>query len=253
MTSLVDTCKAVPFRANDQFNCLKLPDVDGQSSAGVTERDKAFIMNKIAGDKVLAQEETLSNQWTTADAKVREHLAAGRKPLALACLKERKMIEKRIEEIQIYKLKLAESHSVTQTALIQQAVVEALAVGTKAGKEVVTNIDHIEEVLEEAVQLKQQVQAVSDAIGAGVPPEGVEDEDILREYEALVTEKQAEEETHALEIVSEIPSPPTQLPGTDLVISAETPETLQEPPAPVALEVQPPSISKPAPTIAIPE
>ena len=253
MTSLVDTCKAVPFRANAQINCLKLPDVDGQSAAGVTDRDKAYIMNKIAGDKLLAHEEILSVQWATADAKVREHLAAGRKPLALACLKERKMVEKRIEEIQIYKLKLAESHSVTQTALIQQAVVEALAVGTKAGKEVVTNIDHIGEVLEEAAQLKQEVQAVSDAIGAGVAQDGAEDEDIFREYEALVTEKQAEEQMHALEILSEIPPPPTQLPGTHLIINGETPLTLQEPPAPVVLESQPHAISQPAPTIAIPE
>ena len=116
-------------------------------------------------------------------------------------------MEARIEQIQTYKLRLAESHSVTQTAVIQQAVVDAIAIGTKAAKTV--KIGDIEDILDEAAELRDEVRAVGEAIGQGIAVDDELDEAVLREYEDMVHEKELEK---IEELVGAIPSPPTEIP-----------------------------------------
>jgi hypothetical protein len=213
ITCLIEFWKCVPFTVNG-FNCLKLPPPMEELSepvSPVSERDKAYIVSAIANEKLSNQESSLTTQWNAIDAKLREHLQAGRKPLALAALKERKLVEQRLEEIQIYKLKLAESTSVTQTAVIQQAVIEAISVGNKATKATLTcemNED-FEEILEHAQELRNEVTLISQSIATDVDM----DDAVLLEYEELV--KQNAETNHAkqIDLIDAIPSPPTELPS----------------------------------------
>jgi hypothetical protein len=208
LTLLVDRCRAVPFRVSE-FCCLKLPpvDTDAPHNAAVTDRDRAYVMSEIASEKLMAQEAALGDQWALSDTKVREHLAAGRKPLALAALKERKLIEQRMEEIQIYKLKLAESNSVAQTAAIQQAVIQAVAVGTQAARTELIDVDDALEILEDAKAVQDQVREIAQVVADGQELE----DSVLLEYEKLVAEQQTESAKDAL--IDQIPSPPTAVPG----------------------------------------
>ena len=207
LTLLVEQGGAVGFRVAD-LSCLKLPLVDSKAAAPVTERDKAYVMSEIAAEKLMTQETSLSDQWALVDKKLREHLAAGRKPLALAALKERKMIEQRMEEIQIYKLKLAESSSVHQTAVIQQAVVQAIAVGTQAARAEMIDIDDTEEILSDAKTLQDHVRDVAHLMADG---ESVDDS-VLLEYEKLVSQQAEAKEMEKDKLIDEIPSPPTIAP-----------------------------------------
>ena len=206
MVVLVDACKAIPFQISE-ISCLKLPLVDASTSTtpleDVSDRDRAFIVSRIASEKLMAQESSLGVQWTAADEKIKQHLASGRKALAVTALKERKMIEERMEEIQIFKLKLAECNSLTQTAVIQQAVIDAIAIGCSATKTVATSAEQIEEIIEEATELRNQVKEVSVSIA------GTQEEDdeaaILLEYEKLIKDQRADQ-------IDIIPSPPTTAP-----------------------------------------
>jgi uncharacterized phage infection (PIP) family protein YhgE len=142
---------------------------------------------------------------------VRDHLKAGRKPLALAALKERKLIEQRLEEIQIYKLKLAESSTLTQTAVIQQAVIAAINVGNQAAKTTIDqSVEDVEEIIEQAAELRNQVKEISETITGGLTDI---DDAVLLEYEQLVKEreenKEEEQKEAMMEMIDAIPSPPT--------------------------------------------
>lgn len=223
VSCLVDYWKALPFTVNN-FNCLKLPPVDADAEtpmSPVSERDKAYVISAIAAEKLMAQEASLTSQWTAVDNKLKEHLKAGRKPLALVALKERKILEQRLEEIQIYKLKLAESTSVTQTAVIQQAVLEAISVGNKAAQTTMaqTSPEDVEEILEQAEELRNEVKQISEAVAGSVDI----DDAVLLEYEELVKKRDDEKEAKALDMIDAIPSPPTELP--ELPIPQSAPKT----------------------------
>jgi hypothetical protein len=208
---LVDMWKAVPFTVNN-FNCLKLPSVDSTDlPEPVTDRDRAYLMSAIASEKLMNQETSLTDQWNLIDGKVRDHLKAGRQPLALAALKERKLIEQRLEEIQIYKLKLAESSTLTQTAVIQQAVIAAINVGNQAAKTTFDqSVEDVEEIIEQADELRNQVKEISETITGGLTDI---DDAVLLEYEQLVKEREENEEDEQkeamMEMIDAIPSPPT--------------------------------------------
>ena len=208
---LVEMWKALPFTVNN-FNCLKLPPVDSVDAPGpVTDRDRAYLMSAIASEKLMAQETSLTDQWNLIDAKVRDHLKAGRKPLALAALKERKLVEQRLEEVQIYKLKLAESSSLTQTAVIQQAVIAAINVGNQAARTTIDrSVEDVEEIIEQADELRNQVKEISEAITGGTTDI---DDAVLLEYEQLVRErdevKELTDREALMQMIDAIPSPPT--------------------------------------------
>ena len=118
------------------------------------------------------------------------------------------MIEQRMEEIQIYKLKLAESSSVHQTAVIQQAVVQAIAVGTQAARAEMIDIDDTEEILSDAKTLQDHVRDVAHLMADG---ESVDDS-VLLEYEKLVSQQAEAKEMEKDKLIDEIPSPPTIAP-----------------------------------------
>jgi hypothetical protein len=223
VTCLVDHWKALAFTVNN-FNCLKLPPVDADAEtpmAPVSERDKAYVISAIASEKLMAQEASLTTQWTTVDNKLKEHLKAGRKPLALVALKERKVLEQRLEEIQIYKLKLAESTSVTQTAVIQQAVLEAISVGNKAAQITMAQTcpEDVEEILEQAEELRNEVKQISESVAGSIDI----DDAVLLEYEELVKKRDDDKHLKALDMIDSIPSPPTELP--EIQIPQATPKT----------------------------
>jgi hypothetical protein len=208
ISCLVETYRAIPFTV-DRFNCLKLPPVDSsESPESVTERDKAYLMSAIASEKLMTQETALTEQWNAVDAKLKEHLRAGRKPLALNALKERKMVEQRLEEIQIYKLKLAESSSVTQTAVIQKAVITAIQVGNQATRSTVDQVaDEAAEIVEQAEELRNEVNLISQSI-TGTATDI--DDAVLLEYEELVKERDQDKEGSLKEaLIDAIPAPPT--------------------------------------------
>jgi ribosomal protein S4 len=189
--------------------------------APVSERDKAYVISAIASEKLMAQEASLTTQWTTVDNKLKEHLKAGRKPLALVALKERKVLEQRLEEIQIYKLKLAESTSVTQTAVIQQAVLEAISVGNKAAQITMAQTcpEDVEEILEQAEELRNEVKQISESVAGSIDI----DDAVLLEYEELVKKRDDDKHLKALDMIDSIPSPPTELP--EIQIPQATPKT----------------------------
>ncbi len=146
--------------------------------------------------------------------------------MALASLKERKMIEQRLEEIQIYKLKLTESTSLTQTAVIQQAVIEAVAVGNQAARATLetNSVETVEEILEQADELRNEVKQISEAI-TGTATDI--DDAVLLEYEELVKEKNEYEMAEREAMLDMIPSPPSELPQ----IPAQSVPAQQEKPA----------------------
>ena len=217
VTCLVDMWKAIPFTINS-INCLKLPLLDtSDDPEPVSDRDKAYLISEIASEKLMTQETLLTDQWTAVNDKLKDHLKAGRKPLALAALKERKMIEQRIEEIQIYKLKLTESTSVSQTAVIQQAVVEAISIGNKAARTTLqSSVEDVEDIMEQADELRNEVKQISEAITG---TETDIDDAVLLEYEELLKERD-EEISHTEALIDMIPSPPTDQPETLTKISS---------------------------------
>ena len=205
MTELVESFKAVPFQVNNAFCCLKLPPFDATPPPEVTDNDKAQVMSRIASEKLIAEESNLTHQWTEADELIKQHLAAGRRALALTALKQRKLIEQRMDEIQMFKLKLAECHSVTQTAIFQQTVIDAISSAASVANRI--SPEEVENVLQEALETRTQVDQVSLAIGESIKAQS-DDESILLEYEQLVRAEKTDSD-----LIDSIPSPPTQLPA----------------------------------------
>ena len=184
VTALVCKFGAVPFLL-DETKCLKLPP-SGENCAEtppVTEGEKAILMYELALEKLSQEETVLAEKWEKAEQKVNEHLRAGRKPLALAALKERKLIEKRIENLHVFKLKLEESTSLTQTAIMQQTVVNALTVGAAATRAVkIAPATQIAELMHSVEEMQDEINSVTHALGSSTP----EDSDVLNEYEEML-------------------------------------------------------------------
>jgi len=212
-TILVERFGAIPFIAGDNIKCLKLfRSQKKQDKRQVTELDKAYMVSKAAIARLTEREAELNKRWGSVDVTIREHLKYGRKNLALTALRERKMIEKQIDDVQIYKLKLQETSSMTETAVMQKFVVDAIAETSKAGKSTLTSLEqNVHDVMDEAAELRQQVNEIGNIIGGAAQ---VDDEESLEEYEKLVRqlaeEKEKELETRliGLTIPSEKPVSP---------------------------------------------
>ena len=209
---LVEKFEAIPFIAGGDQKCVKLfRKTKDDVVKEVSEMDKAYIVSRSAIDRLTAREEELHKRWSSVDSTVREHLKFGRKNLALTALRERKMIEKQIDDCQIYKLKLQETSSMTETAVMQKLVVDAIAETSKAGIATLTGLEkNVQDVVDEANELREQVTEIGNVLGGGM----AEDEDSLAEYEKLVQQLAADKEKEMGIRLGElaIPSVPSEAP-----------------------------------------
>ena len=215
VTALVEQLKAVPFVV-DQHNCLKLPADYPSEVTEVSEAEKAVLMHEIALEKLAGEERSLTGKWTEATVRLQEHLRTGRQPLALAALKERKLIEKRIEDIQIFKLKLEESASMAHTAILHQTVISAIAISSAATKTAFskTAVDDVSELMEAVDGMQRRIQEVNDALA---PSDELTDESVLDEYNQLLLASIPDVPNAPLPSIPEVfeeTSTPPELPAT---------------------------------------
>ena len=166
---------AVGFILGDGQRCLKLPSREGNTPP-VTEAEKAILMYELALEKLALEEQILLDKWTATNEKIQTHLRAGRKQLALTSLRERKIFEKRIDDINNLRHKLDETANLTQTAILQQTVVTAISVGTAVAKATQPNFDHVAELMDAVAEMQEEIQHVNDMF---IPQE---DEDVMQEY-----------------------------------------------------------------------
>jgi hypothetical protein len=166
----------------DGINCIKIPPMNGDAEP-VTELDKATVMGELALEKISQQEQNLSTQWTSLDCKVREHIRAGRKPLALTVLREKKLIEKQMDEITLIKLKMNENILLNSKISLNCLIFSALKLSNDAGKISNLSLESVQQVLADSDDLRDSVGEVTAALGTTTE---VTDEDVLGEYERLV-------------------------------------------------------------------
>ncbi|EER15065.1 Vacuolar sorting protein SNF7, putative [Perkinsus marinus ATCC 50983] len=170
--------------------------------------DKAHLVHRIALGRIDTMEESLTAAWSKADSRAREHLRAGRKPLALQALKERSLLQGRLDELGKYRLQLQSTSGFTATAEIQSIVVEALSASTMMAKEQKVDLEHVDKLAEDmqevredievssglwTVSMRDSLQLVSDAIAAMSLNGGAaveQDPDLQAELDKLMDEQQ---------------------------------------------------------------
>ena len=209
---LVEKFDAIPFIAGDNIKCVKIFCSNKKNDRMVTEADKAYIVSKAAIARLTDREAELNKRWSNVDTTIREHLKCGRKNLALTALRERKMIEKQIDDVQIYKLKLQETSSMTETAMIQKIVVDAIAETSKAGKATLIGLEkQVQDVVDEATEVREQVNEIGTIIGGSTQ---VEDDECVEEYEKLVHQLEQEKEKEMEQRLTQlaIPTVPSEIP-----------------------------------------
>ena len=221
---LVQKFSAIPFIAGDNIKCLKIfrGTQKTEETSIVTEMDKAYIVSRAAIARLSKREEELHKRWSAVETTIREHLKYGRKNLALTALRERKMVEKQIDDVQIYKLKLEESSSVTETAVMQKIVVDAISETSKAGKVTLKSIErNVQDVVDEANELREQVDEVANVISGGVS-NLEDDESVNKEYEKMVREMAQDKEKGMEERLAELSLP--SVPVTEPTASTRAPQ-----------------------------
>ncbi|KAF4719020.1 hypothetical protein FOZ62_029251 [Perkinsus olseni] len=182
-----------------------------------TPAEKAHLVHRIALERIDTMEESLTAAWSKADGRAREHLRAGRKPLALQALKERSLLQGRLDELGKYRLQLQSTSGVTATAEIQSIVVEALSASTMMAKKQKVHLDQVDQLAEDMQEVRQDIDLVSDAIAAmslnGGTAAAEEDPELQAELDKIMEEQRDIDVVTAKAQVAAAPSVPTEAVG----------------------------------------
>jgi len=136
-------------------------------------------------DKTMAQLEKrrtlLEKRSTGFVKKAKQEVAKGNKKGALFALKQKKMYEKQIVNLDNSILRLTEQKMVLESAAMTKTVVETMATGSRAMKEVHKDmdIDQVEDLKDEIQDAMADVDDINDAIAT--PFGDVMDEDEIED------------------------------------------------------------------------
>ncbi|KAF4676721.1 cytosolic iron-sulfur protein assembly [Perkinsus chesapeaki] len=216
------------------------------SSTAATPAEKANLVHRIAMERIDSMEESLTTAWSKADSRARDHLRAGRKPLALQALKERSIVQGRLDEIGKYRLQLQSSSGMTATAEIQSIVVDALSASTQMAKEQKVSMEQVDRLAEDIQEVQDEIDMVSDAMAAmtlntGQPTE--EDPELQAELERIMKEQEDIEAVERKAQVTSAPAPPTGIIGEkaqhEAVSDTKADSTANSPSRQLAMAEQP--------------
>ena len=144
----------------------------------------------------------------------RQFLRNKEKPKALLALRHKKFQDELIKQVDGSMMKLEELIGNVEMAQMQQAVVSALAQGTKALKKAQEglSVDYVQKLMEENDEAQMQCEELNALLnGHGVSDD---DADILKELRQI-------QEEHALEVEETIPKVPDHdLPEAEKVVDS---------------------------------
>ena len=180
--------------------------VSGRKSEPPSVEERSRVAQQIAVGALDRLEAELERRMVIAENKCREQLREGRKALAAGFLREKKSLESKIADLHALRLKIAENASISETAKIQQLVVDTLSQAGLPKAEILSLAERAEKVQEDMTDFASSLEAVRGVFATSSPDL---DSELAAELAELTETSKSEDivlppvPTHAIESVQE--------------------------------------------------
>ncbi|BEJ15568.1 hypothetical protein CspHIS471_0501730 [Cutaneotrichosporon sp. HIS471] len=194
-----------------------------QPGPKITAQDRAILDLKLQRDKLKQYQRRLQAVLDREREIAKEALAKGDKRRALLALRQRKYQEQTLVRTDQQLATLQDLVSSIEFTQIQAAVVHGLEQGSAALKtlQAEVNLDRVERIMDESREGIEYQREIDEALASNMSPE--EEEDVLRELEALQREQ--------MPAIPEVPtSDPVHLPDAPTKEPTETEPAQEEEP-----------------------
>ncbi|XP_075559216.1 vacuolar protein sorting 20 isoform X2 [Dermacentor variabilis] len=188
----------------------------------VTEQDKAILQLKQQRDKIKQYQKKIFSTLENERQLARKLLHEGRKEKAMLLLKKKRFMEQMLEKTDGQLTNLERMVHDIEYAQIEIQVVEGLKVGNESLKKLheVLSVEAIEKLIDETQEGIEKQKEIDDLLSGQLTAQ--DDEAVLAELEALVSE----EEARAVLDLPSVPAESGELLLPDVPSMAEAAELL---------------------------
>jgi len=154
----------------------------------VTEQDKAVLQLKVSRDKIKQYQKRSEAQLLKDRELAKKLIQAQKKERALLLLRKKRFVEAQLEKTDGQLENIERMIHDLEFAQIEIKVVDSLAAGNEALKEVnqLLNIEDIERILDETQEAKEKQEEISAMLCGFAAEAGISEEDLEGELAALL-------------------------------------------------------------------
>jgi len=162
----------------------------------LTEKDKSILQLEATAKQLTRQMEAILAEMTERQEEAKRYLAAGIKPLALNCLKRKKLLQSKLEarekSLENIEAMISKLQDVDSNKMVFSAYKDAVAALNKSWSD--TDIDSIEDTMDDMKEALEKQAEVGEALaGRNLRHDDDEDEDELEsELERILNESDGE-------------------------------------------------------------